>query len=1044
MRIYKNQIFPTDKGMAINAPREIQDPKILHINRMAPRATSVPADKRGVYYYNKEESDRLLSLNGDYKFALFSDKEPEGFFNEGFDLSSWDDIDVPSMWQYRGYGQPTYPNVEYAFPFNPPYILKLNPVGCYAREFTVEELSDRAILHFSGVDNAFYVYLNGEFVGFSKGSRLPHEFDVTGVIKKGTNTLKVKVYTWSDASYLENQDMLLANGIFRDVYLIFTNKTALRDWEIITDDKSLSVKAWLFEPADAVAKIEFMGESVAIPFKDGMIEYSVTPEEVKTWNAEQPNLYDLFLEIEENGRIVETHSKRVGFVKSEIKDQQFLVNGSPVLIKGINRHENNAENGRYITVEQIKRDLELIKEHNINAIRCAHYPNNPAFYEFASEMGIYVMDEGDLESHGCGITGDQGFLNKTPSWRDAFMDRTVRMAERDKNETCIVIWSVGNEIGTGENCEACAEYLRSRKDKKPVQYHAPNRDSQAFIGNGYCNMIKLQRVLDGAGDTEQPLCLIEYAHAMGNGPGNMQRIWDFVIDNPRYAGGYVWEFRSHGKKRVNEDGTVDYLYGGDFYDDNHWSNFTLDGFCVSDGTPKPTFEELKYVYAPLRFDYKGGKLYIHNTMDFLSTKDLRIRVEVTTDGVVRYAENLDVPEIMPRERIEFPYVPKYEGVECYFTVLVHRGFDKLAEKQFILEPTREKEVYVPGAFKGECTLSGHSASVTGERFKVTFDNGVPNYYMKEGKEYFTTPMRIVTYRAETDNDGIVKLYPRWIGSWERSRLQKMELFTIKTELEQLDECARVKTKGIVTADHCYMGFNVETVYTVYNDGVLNVDMVVKPFGDMPVPPGWGSAGADDPLTPRLPRFGVCFELDKEFEIVKWCGRGPDQNYIDSIAAAPIGTYEYPISMLNFMYDVPQETGTRIDNRYVMVKNYKEAFTVYGNDTFSFSYHPWHLDTLRNARHLSELKEDEKKNYLYIDYRMRALGSFSCGPNPEREDDFEPHDFRFVFSFNGEAGHRPEYENVIIGEHKTEKLSDVYTREKIETEREVIECRAQEE
>ncbi len=1039
MRIYKNQIVQSDGSMAIHTPKELQNPQVLHMNRLSPRATVVPASEKGVYYNNREKSDRLFSLNGDYKFALFSDSAPEGFTDNSFDCSDFDIIDVPSMWQFRGYMEPTYPNVEYPFPFNPPYILRLNPVGCYMRTFEAENF-ERAILHFEGVDNAFYVYLNGEFVGFSKGSRLPHEFDITKNLKKGENILKVIVYTYSDASYLENQDMLMASGIFRDVYIIYSNKIALWDWEIITDDKNLSVKAQLFDNADAVAKFTFDGTVYDVPFKDGVAELSLTPENIKTWNAEQPNLYDLTLEIVENGVVKEVHSKRVGFVKSEIKKQQFLINGNPVLIKGINRHENNAENGRYLTVEQIKKDLELIKSNNINAIRCAHYPNNPAFYEFCSELGIYVMDEGDIESHGCGITGDQGFLNKTPSWRDAFMDRTLRMVERDKNETCIVIWSLGNEMGAGQNSEDCAEFVRNRKDKKPVQYATlpENRHKRVFIGNGYCNVKKLQRVLDEAPDTEQPLCLIEYAHAMGNSPGNLQTMWDFVMEHPRYCGGYVWEFRSHGMKRVNEDGSVDYLYGGDFHDDNHWSNFTLDGFCVSDGTPKPTFLELKYVYAPIRFKYENGVLNLHNTMDFTDTSELVFEAEIIADGEVIKKEILNIPAIAPREKADFNYAPQCDGVECFLTINVYKNGDKVALKQFKLESTKEKEELEATSFKGEVTVDNDKVSVSGENFNILFENGLPVKYEKDGKVYFDEPVKFVTHRAETDNDGIVKLYPRWIGSWEQSRLQKMEFYTIKTVAEKAESFVKVTTEGILTQDHCYMGFNVTNEYTIYNDGLLVFDMLVLPFGDMPTPPEWGSAGADDILEPRLPRFGIVIKMDKEFSRVKWYGRGEDHSYEDSKVSAPIGTYELPIEKMNFMYDVPQETGSRCDTRYAQIKGGNKNLTVYGNDIFSFQYHPWSLKSLRDARHTSEVKEDSK-NYLYIDYKMRALGSFSCGPNPEKEFDFAPHDFRFVFALNGEKGEKPQYFLKNLG-NKTEKLTEVYERVKIETERDVVECR----
>ena len=321
MRLHKNEFFRSDIGMPVSAPDELQNPNILHINRLAPRATVIPSDKPQTYYHNKEKSSRIFSLNGDYRFAYFSDEAPNGFEAENFDDSDWDTLDVPSMWQYRGYGEPTYPNVRYPFPFSPPYVLRLNPVGCYRRVFTLNksQMSNRAVLHFEGVDNAFYVYINGTFVGFSKGSRLPAEFDITPLLKEGDNTIAVKVYTYSDATYLENQDMLMANGIFRDVYIIFCPKTALWDWEIITNTKTISVALSLFEGAkNATARITFNNDTVTLPIENGKCYYEASPKNIKLWSADEPNLYDLTVEILENGAVCEIHSKRVGFVFSEV------------------------------------------------------------------------------------------------------------------------------------------------------------------------------------------------------------------------------------------------------------------------------------------------------------------------------------------------------------------------------------------------------------------------------------------------------------------------------------------------------------------------------------------------------------------------------------------------------------------------------------------------------------------------------------------------------------------------------------------------------
>lgn len=647
------------------------------------------------------------------------------------------------------------------------------------------------------------------------------------------------------------------------------------------------------------------------------------------------------------------------------------------------------------------------------------------------------MDEGDLESHGCSATGDQGFLNKTKSWLPAFMDRNVRTAERDKNETCIVFWSVGNEIGTGPNAQKCAEYLRGRKDKKPVQYHAPNKEDQDILCVGYPNIYRLDQFYENSKEYNKPLCLIEYAHAMGNSPGNLENLWNYVIEHPQFMGGFVWEFRSHGMERVNSDGSIDYLYGGDFHDTNHWGNFTLDGYCRSDGTPKPTFLELKYVYAPIRLAYENGVLTIHNIQSFRTTEGMDLVVLTECDGQKTYEKVIPMPVVAPGEKAQITLDPKYDGHDCFINLSVIDKGDKVAFKQFNLPSTKEKAPFAPDDFNADVIVNGDKIKVKGDNFEIDFANGLPVYYNKNGKIYFNEPMKIVTYRAETDNDGIYGVFPRWIGRWEEKRLHKMRLFTFKTETDKTDKSFNITAIGLLTYDCSYTGFNVTLNYKVYGDGLITSDMVVKPFGEMP---GivYNTKANIDPPTPRLPRFGVCFSLDKGFNSVKWFGRGEDQNYDDTVGAAPVGVYELPIEKLNFNFDVPQETGNRGDTRYAIVKNGDTGFTVYGNESFQFSLHPWKLDNLRNARHLSELKEDTEHNYLYVDYKMRALGSHSCGPNPEKYLDFEPHDFEFVFAFNGENSDSPEYFLKDFGP-KTQKLSDVYVYTPLKAEREAVEC-----
>lgn len=429
----------------------LRNPQFLQENRLSPRATSVPALHQGVYFRNKEDSELIQILNGDFKFSYQPEDNDKDFYKEDYDDSSWDVLPVPSMWQYHGYGKPAYPNVEYPFPFHPPYVSCENPVGYYRRKFMAKK-TERSILYFGGVDNAFYVYLNGQYVGFSKGSRMPAEFDVSDQLQDGENLLCVKVFTYSDATYLENQDMLLASGIFRDVMLYHLGDVTIWDYFMRTEENKIIIEVTL--------KGEHLEGYVIKAVADGIVQekqaehkmcFELEMENPLLWNAETPNLYDAELHLIKENETVEVHSKKIGFVSYRTEGNQMLVNDTPITIKGINRHEHDPKNGRAITVDMIEKELKIIKEHNMNAIRCAHYPNHPAFYEIASELGIYVMDEADLETHGCSSVGDQGYLSKRSEWLPAYLDRIERMIERDKNETCIFMWSTGNEHGFGEN-----------------------------------------------------------------------------------------------------------------------------------------------------------------------------------------------------------------------------------------------------------------------------------------------------------------------------------------------------------------------------------------------------------------------------------------------------------------------------------------------------------------------------------------------------------------------------------------------------------------
>ncbi|MBE7044571.1 MAG: hypothetical protein E7397_03505 [Ruminococcaceae bacterium] len=1006
----------------------LQNPQYLHYGRLPARATVVPALHEGVYFQNKEESERIQVLNGDFRFSYQNgDVLLDIFCYEEYDDSAWDILPVPSMWQYHGYGTPLYPNVEYPIPFNPPYVCCENPVGYYRRRFTAKR-TGKTILYFGGVDNAFDVYLNGKYVGFSKGSRLPAEFDVTELLKDGENLLCVKVFTYSDATYLENQDMLLASGIFRDVMLYHLEEAYVWDYFVRTEENRVLLDVMpQGNLADCRVVAEVAGNVQEKPAEE-KLSFAFTLSEVKRWNAEEPNLYPVTIRLYRGDALLEVHSKKIGFMKSQVEGNKLLVNDTPITIKGINRHEHDPKNGRAITVERIRNELKLIKEHNMNAIRCAHYTNHPAFYEIASELGIYVMGEADLETHGCDQMGDQGYLSKQAEWFPAFYDRISRMAERDKNETCIFIWSVGNEHGCGENLDRCIDYLRQSPYAKPIVQvcdSARNPEICDFRFDGYFTMESLMSFPEEGA----PVILIEYGHAMGNSPGLMEDTWDYVYTHRHIAGGFVWEFKNHGFHQQDAQGRDYYLYGGDFGDINHWSNFSMDGYCLSDGTPKPSLRDCKNVLAPTYVTCDGETIRLMNTNDFRSLAYVTLKWELCEDYHVIRAGEQKLPPVKPYETVVLDLDTKVETPVPGADYMVNLRFydedgTEIAYKQALLTQKAEKEPFVPKPYFAEVRIEGRVVSVRGEDFSVSFEDGMICHYSKGRKILIDSKMQLNFYRAPTDNDGVVNWSPRWIEAWDKSFLPYIEFFAEAAEVEKMEDSVVLRVSGKALPTGKYLGFLVQITYTIYKDGMILTEILGEPYGHLPE---------------VLPRIGVCFELEKTFSTVSWYGRGEDENYSDRKAHCNLGYYSLPVEEMNFLYDIPQECGNRIDNRFVTVSGSGAGLSVIGSDRFSFSYHDFTLQALTRARHRNELEKADK-NYLYIDYIMRGLGSHSCGPNPEECYELRPHTFFFAFVLSGET----DSEKLLslarkdFGK-KTARLSETYHWTSGEMKQSVIEC-----
>ncbi|MBR5870120.1 MAG: hypothetical protein IKZ09_03715, partial [Clostridia bacterium] len=948
-------------------------------------------------------------------------------------FDGWDDIPVPSEWQFCGYGKPRYTNVDYPFPFNPPYVGYDNPVGIYRRTFTLSKQAKNRLvtLHFDGVDGAFNVYVNGKYIGFSKGSRIPAEFDITDAVVAGENDIAVEIWTYSDAQYLENQDMWMANGIFRDVYLLFENPVGLWDYELKTTSDSLAVVLYPRASAagtDLRAELTFDRRTRKCDLAgENSVKFVLpSPEQ---WNAENPYLYELVITVYLCDVPIEIHTKKVGLRESAIIDGLFCVNGAPIVFCGANRHEYHPEKGRAIDCEQIERELKLLKACNFNSIRTSHYPQHPAFYEYCNELGIYVADEADIESHGCGAAWEQGWLAKHDDWAEAFLDRTERMYMRDKNETCVVVWSIGNEAGSGKNIDACSAWLRSRLNKKPIlqaQDDNENPRISDFRQYGYPNMETVRKYAEMESDF--PAISTEYGHSMGNSPGALTDMWDVIDETPQMQGGFVWEFKNHGFAAKTDSGETTYLYGGDFDEGPNWANFLLDGYCFSDGTPKPAMYEIKYLMSPLRIRDKDGQLSVYCRNSFERLDNVTMIWSLCEDTTVLDRGTKTGLNFGPGDIVRIPYpasLPekRVPGAQYLLNVMLFAGERDLGYAQIVLsreEPAEKASLHQPAvdAFEGggprsggrsnertfaygnsadfnslshtscdsslgEGALSRRITASVGD-IKVTFTDGMLSKIIQGERVLLNRPMKLSFYRVNTDNDGIIRGIRKrhFRDLWDDRHLDMPIFQAEKHEVCEENGVTVLTFIGKIVFEGLYQGFFAEISYRLYADGTVGVSVEGKPFGMLP---------------DVLPRIGVTFETEKAFDAVEWYGRGWQENYPDRKSCTLIGKFEGDVKAMSVHYERPQDNGVRCDTRWVGLHNGEDGVLFSSCDGFAFAVHDYTVDALKNADHRHELVKDPDHNHLYLDYAVRGLGSNSCGPEPEEEYELHPHAFRFAFA-----------------------------------------------
>lgn len=803
-----------------------ENPQVTGINKEPAHATLIPyADAASAATCDPTTSPFRRSLNGTWRFHL--DPNPasavQGFEQPGFDDSAWDDIPVPANWQLQGdiargnyrYDKPMYTNVQYPFPIDrlPGVPLDDNPTGHYRRTFTVPAewagrrpstgSGHRLFLTFDGVDSAFYVWLNGQMLGFSKDSRLPAEFDITDFVQAGENLLALRVFRWSDGSYVEDQDFWRLSGIFRDVTIWSTPTLHIRDFAVVTEldsdyrDATLRVRAdvrnYTSGSQAGQVQAQLLDPSGQPLFADPLTAAASVGAEGTTtvslaapisnpakWSAEQPTLYTLLLSLyDADGGLLEVESCRVGFRAVEIRGGLLLINGVRVLIKGVNRHEHDPETGHTVSEASMIEDIRLMKQHNINAVRTAHYPNHPRWYELCDEYGLYLMDEANIESHG---VWDR--LTKDPAWADAFLDRVSRMVERDKNHPSIIAWSLGNESGYGPNHAACSDWVRANDPTRPVHYH-PAEDAPTIdiLGPMYPSVQKIIDMAQVPGET-RPVIMCEYAHAMGNSNGNLVEYWQAVDDYPRLQGGFIWDWVDQGIRRITEEGTEWWAYGGDFGDTPNDNNFCCNGLIQADRTLHPGLIEYKKVLEPVRvtpIDPAAGRFAVENRYFFSDLSHLAVKWDVEVEGLrIASGEGRIAGDELRIARSELR-VAGEAFLNLHFvlkedTTWAAAGHE-VAWAQFALPVSGEKAV-TPVAPRGALSLltSNARSVVEGEGFVLGFDHnsGRVDEWKVAGRNLLAAGPRLNLWRAPTDNDANTWGDQRAAMRWREVGLDQLE------------------------------------------------------------------------------------------------------------------------------------------------------------------------------------------------------------------------------------------------------------------------------
>lgn len=979
--------------------RNVEKPSVTHFayNKLE-RAQSFLRDK----------SQNVKLLNGNWKFHWSSKPadRPTNFYKTDFDDSSWKTIPVPSNWEIHGYGTAIYTNVTYPFPKNPPNVPHNdNPVGSYLKEFALPAhfTNKETFLTFDGVSSAFYLWVNGQKVGYSQGSRTAVKFNISKYLKPGSNKLAVEVYRWCDGSYLEDQDFWRLSGIFRDVYLQSRNPQHIRDFTVVTDmdeqfkDATLNVDIEVTKAAgvvelslfDANGKAVFPTQKKAASDKTS---FSIDIKDPKHWNAETPYLYDAFLTLKDkSGKTLEIIPQKVGFREAYVKGKNFYLNGKKILFKGVNRHETHPDLGQVTTRESIIRDLKLMKENNINAIRTSHYPNRPLFYDLCNEYGLYVWDEANIESHGMGYGRES--IAKDPKWQEQHLNRIRRMLLRDRNHPSIITWSMGNESGDGINFKACYEWLKKNDTTRPVHYERSGSHND-MLSYMYASPGSVAHLARGT----KPFIICEYTHAMGNSNGNLNKYWDTFYGDNAAQGGFVWDWMDQGirkpipnhlyvkgqkvaknyrdnigkgpvKEHTFSYGNWDVEFSGrkeGLY--HHDGNFCMNGLISSDWTPHPGLYAIKYAYRNIHVSAKDltkGEFSIKNFWHYTKLNEL-----VTGDWII--SENgkeiafgtisdLDIaPETTKDVKLSLPNISPKAGAEYFVTLrfktkknyspLVKEGHE-LAFAQFKL-PYKKATAFLKAQGQLKTEISGDTVKVSGKGFHVIFNKntGMITKFKANGQELLKRGPIMDTWRAYTDNDK-APLANRRYSDKHRTAVQQQEIHNCK--VEELGNTVRFTvTSSLATAGAAY-----EKVFTVYPNQEIDVDLRF----------------AKGRIAPAPHRIGTELLLPAQLDQMTWYGRGPHPTYIDR-QYERIGRFSSTVDEQWVEYSRPQENGNKTDVRWLTMTNKAGNGLLFSAEgkALAIAARFYSKETMENSNYSFQMKRS-KEIHLNIDHSQLGVG-----------------------------------------------------------------------